>query len=67
MVDLPREFIRIQPLARGYRIDIIASPRDDVPQQRLKPVHQPTSELAQRFAEMLAKATGFPIIDGDAQ
>ena len=67
MVGLPREYIRIQPLAHGFRIDIIASPREGVPQQLVTATHQPTQELARRFAEMLAKATGFPIFEGDAQ
>lgn len=63
MASLPREYVMIVALAHGYRIDIVASPSDDVPQRRLDPVHYPTVALARQFASMFSRATGLPIIE----
>lgn len=60
----PREFIRIQPLAHGFRVDVRAA-HPDGPAKYLEPVHYPTRELAERFAEMLSRATGVPMIEAD--
>ncbi|MCC6827418.1 MAG: hypothetical protein IT550_04220 [Novosphingobium sp.] len=62
----PREFIRIQPLANGFRVDIVAA-HPDGPARRLEPVHYPTRELAERFANLMAKATGVPVIGPDGE
>ncbi len=63
----PQEFIRIQPLANGFRIDVVGNDPATGEQRKLDSLHYPTRELADRFAEMLQQSTGFTIIEGDAK
>ena len=57
----PRESIRIQELAHGFRIDVVAA-HPSGPAQRLAPVHYATRAQAEQFATMLSRATGAPVI-----
>lgn len=60
----PREFIRVVPLAHGFRIDIRAA-FPGGPAKDLAPTHYPTRELAERFAGEMRRITGLPIIAAD--
>lgn len=60
----PKEFIRIQPLARGFRIDMTTYDPASGEYRKVDPTHYATRDLADQFAEMMHQATGLPIIEG---
>ena len=58
MIPDPPGLISIIELAHGYRIDMIAVHDASGEARQLQPVHQPTLDLARRYAAMVSKATG---------